>query len=215
MHTSGSIYGFLMVGGMLAVTPGPNMVYVMSRSIAQGRTAGLISLAGVMVGYLFYMFGAAFGLTALVLKVPFAANALGVVGGAYLLFLAWQAVKPGGRSPFEVRALSGERPLRLLAMGATTSVLNPKLALLFLSLLPQFIDYQQGSVLGQSLLLGSILIGAFAGANGLVAIGSSRMAGFLMGRPALLLAQRWVMGVMLGGLGAHMLADAVKTITFS
>jgi threonine/homoserine/homoserine lactone efflux protein len=215
MHTSGSIYGFLIVGGMLAVTPGPNMVYVMSRSIAQGRTAGLISLAGVMVGYLFYMFAAAFGLTAVLLKVPHAASALGIVGAGYLLFLAWQAVKPGGRSPFEVRELSGERPLRLLAMGATTSVLNPKLALLFLSLLPQFIDYQEGSVLGQSLLLGSILIAAFASANGLVAIGSSRIASFLLGRPALLLAQRWAMGLVLGGLGAHMLVDALKPVTFS
>jgi threonine/homoserine/homoserine lactone efflux protein len=210
MHTGGSFYGFLMVGGMLAVTPGPNMVYVMSRSIAQGRTAGLISLAGVMIGYLFYMFGAAFGITALLLKVPYASSALGFVGAGYLLFLAWQAVKPGGRSPFEVRELPGEPPLRLLAMGATTSVLNPKLALLFLSLLPQFIDYQQGSVLGQSLLLGSLLILAFASANGLVAICSSRMASFLRGRPTLLLAQRWVMGMMLGGLGAHMLVEALK-----
>jgi threonine/homoserine/homoserine lactone efflux protein len=215
MHTSGSIYGFLIVGGMLAVTPGPNMVYVMSRSIAQGRTAGLISLAGVMVGYLFYMFAAAFGLTALLLKVPYAANTLGIVGAGYLLFLAWQAVKPGGRSPFEVRQLAGERPLRLLAMGATTSVLNPKLALLFLSLLPQFIDYKEGSVLGQSLLLGSLLIAAFATANGLVAIGSSRISSFLIGRPALLLAQRWAMGAVLGGLGAHMLVDAFKPLALS
>lgn len=94
MHTSGSLYGFLVIGGMLAVTPGPNMVYVMSRSIAQGRAAGLISLAGVMIGYLFYMFGAAFGITTLFMSVPYAGTVLGVVGAAYLLYLAWQAVRP-------------------------------------------------------------------------------------------------------------------------
>ena len=181
MHTSGSLYGFLVIGGMLAVTPGPNMVYVMSRSIAQGRTA-LISLGGVMIGYLFYMFGAAFGITTLFMSVPYAGSGLAVVGAAYLLYLAWQAVRPGGRSPFEVRALPSERPLRLLAMGATTSVLNPKLAMLFISLLPQFIDYRNGSVLGQSLFLGSLLITAFACANGLVAICSSSIATFLHGR---------------------------------
>ena len=131
MHTSGSLYGFLVIGGMLAVTPGPNMVYVMSRSIAQGRTAAP-SLGGVMIGYLFYMFGAAFGITTLFMSVPYAGSRLAVVGAAYLLYLAWQAVRPGGRSPFEVRALPSERPLRLLAMGATTSVLNPKLAMLFI-----------------------------------------------------------------------------------
>ena len=80
MQGAGSIYGFLAVGGMLAVTPGPNMVYVMSRSIAQGRTAGLISLGGVMIGYLFYMFGAAFGITTLFMSVPYAGSGLAVVG---------------------------------------------------------------------------------------------------------------------------------------
>src|SRR5579863_6259310 len=141
MHGTASIYGFLAVGGMLAVTPGPNMIYVMSRSIAQGRTAGLISLAGVMLGYLSYMFGAAFGITAFFLSVPYAASILAAVGAAYLLYLGWQAVKPGGRSPLEVRDLRHEEPHRLFAMGATTSLLNPKLAMIFLSLLPQFIDY--------------------------------------------------------------------------
>ncbi|MGP8473621.1 LysE family translocator [Burkholderia sp. LA-2-3-30-S1-D2] len=210
MHTSGSLYGFLAIGGMLAVTPGPNMVYVMSRSIAQGRVAGLISLAGVMIGYLFYMFGAAFGITTLFMSVPYAGSVLGAIGAAYLLYLAWQAVRPGGRSPFEVRTLPNEQPLRLLAMGATTSVLNPKLAMLFVSLLPQFIDYRQGSVFGQSLFLGSLLIAAFASANGLVAICSSSIAKFLHGRPMLLLAQRWAMGLILGGLGVQMVVDASK-----
>jgi threonine/homoserine/homoserine lactone efflux protein len=210
MHGTTSIYGFLLVGGMLAVTPGPNMVYVMSRSIAQGRTAGLISLAGVMLGYLFYMFGAAFGITAFFLSVPYAASVLGAVGALYLFYLAWQAMRPGGRSPLEVRDLPREQPRRLFAMGATTSLLNPKLAMIFLSLLPQFIDYQNGSVLKQSLALGSSLIVAFATVNGLVAIGSGSMAAFLSRRPGLLLAQRWAMGIVLLVLGAHMGVDAVK-----
>src|SRR5579864_5316386 len=135
-----SLYGFLAVGGMLAVTPGPNMIYVMSRSIAQGRRAGLISLAGVMLGYLFYMFGAAFGITAFFLTVPYATRVLSAGGGAYLLFMAWHALKPGGRSPLQMRDLPAERPGRLFVMGAATSLLNPKLAMIFLSLLPQFID---------------------------------------------------------------------------
>ncbi|WP_104656026.1 LysE family translocator [Ralstonia insidiosa] len=210
MQGAGSIYGFLAVGGMLAVTPGPNMVYVMSRSIAQGRTAGLISLAGVMLGYLFYMFGAAFGITAFFLSVPYAGSVLGAVGAAYLFYLAWQAVRPSGRSPLEVRDLPREQPRRLLVMGATTSLLNPKLAMIFLSLLPQFIDYQHGSVLKQSLALGGSLIVAFPTVNGLVAICSGSMATLLSRRPGLLLAQRWAMGAVLGVLGAHMCVDALR-----
>ncbi|KVX65956.1 LysE family translocator [Burkholderia stagnalis] len=214
MQGTASIYGFLAVGGMIAVTPGPNMVYVMSRSIAQGRTAGLISLAGVMLGYLFYMFGAAFGITALFLSVPYAGSVLGAGGAVYLFYLAWQAVKPGGRSPLEVRELRREQPRRLFAMGAATSLLNPKLAMIFLSILPQFINAQDGSVLRQSLVLGASLIVAFALVNGFVAICSGSMATFLARRPGLLLAQRWTMGAMLFALGAHMAADALKAAGF-
>ncbi|WP_027818925.1 LysE family translocator [Paraburkholderia bannensis] len=209
MQASGSFYGFLVVGGMLAITPGPNMVYIMSRSISQGRSAGLVSLAGVMIGYLTYMFGAAFGITALLVQVPFATRTLAAVGATYLLYLAWQAVRPGGRSPFDIREVKGEPSLRLLAMGATTSILNPKLAMLFISVLPQFIDYQSGNILAQSLRLGSILIFAFACANGAVAVFSGTIAASLRQRPPLLLAQRWMMGIMLGGLGVNMLAETL------
>ncbi|MBU9196874.1 LysE family translocator [Burkholderia gladioli] len=203
----GTLIEFVAVGGMLAVTPGPNMVYVMSRSVSQGPRAGLTSLAGVMLGYLTYMFGAAFGLTAIFLTIHGAARVLAAAGALYLLYLSWQAVRPGARSPFEVDARQAERPRRLFAMGAATSLLNPKLAMLFLSLLPQFIDYQAGDVFRQSMLLGASLVVAFAAVNGAVAIGSGSLAGFLAKRPNWLRAQRWVMGLMLFSLAAKMALD--------
>ncbi|MEK6317094.1 MAG: LysE family translocator [Burkholderia gladioli] len=203
----GTMIEFVAVGGMLAVTPGPNMVYVISRSVSQGPRAGLTSLAGVMLGYLTYMFGAAFGLTAIFLTIPGAARVLAAAGALYLLYLSWQAVRPGARSPFEVDARQAERPRRLFAMGAATSLLNPKLAMLFLSLLPQFIDYQAGDVFRQSMLLGASLVVAFAAVNGAIAIGSGSLAGFLAKRPNWLRAQRWVMGLMLFSLAAKMALD--------
>ncbi|WP_186091350.1 LysE family translocator [Burkholderia gladioli] len=203
----GTMIEFVAVGGMLAVTPGPNMVYVMSRSVSQGPRAGLTSLAGVMLGYLTYMFGAAFGLTAIFLTIHGAVRVLAAAGALYLLYLSWQAVRPGARSPFEVDARQAERPRRLFAMGAATSLLNPKLAMLFLSLLPQFIDYQAGDVFRQSMLLGASLVVAFAAVNGAVAIGSGSLAGFLAKRPNWLRAQRWVMGLMLFSLAAKMALD--------
>jgi threonine/homoserine/homoserine lactone efflux protein len=184
------------------------MVYVMSRSVGQGQKAGLISLAGVMLGYLFYMFGAAFGITALFVAIPGACRGLAACGALYLLYLAWQALRPGGRSPLQIREVQAERPHRLFAMGAATSLLNPKLALIFLSLLPQFIDYRAGSVLQQSLTLGGSLIIAFASVNALVALSSGRMAGLIAHRPRWLLAQRWLMGAMLMLLGVRMVIDA-------
>src|SRR6201996_3938963 len=141
----------------MVLTPGPNMIYLISRSIAQGRRAGLISLGGVALGFVFYMLCAAFGITALLFAVPYAYDALRLAGAAYLGWLAWQALKPNGRSPFQVRALKVDGPRKLFAMGFVTNLLNPKIAMLYLALLPQFIDPAQG-VLVQSLLLGSIQI---------------------------------------------------------
>ncbi|MBX8828422.1 LysE family translocator, partial [Ochrobactrum sp. SFR4] len=81
----------------MVLTPGPNMVYLISRSICQGRIAGLISLGGVALGFVFYMLCAAFGITAIVMAVPYAYDALRFGGALYLLYLAWQVLKPGGR----------------------------------------------------------------------------------------------------------------------
>src|SRR5690606_26578030 len=121
----------------MVLTPGPNMIYLISRSIAQGRIAGLISLGGVALGFVFYMLCAAFGITALVMAVPFAYDAIRIAGALYLVWLAWQAVRPGGSSPFEVRSLPRDGPRKLFLMGFLTNLLNPKIAVKYLSLLPQ------------------------------------------------------------------------------
>ena len=141
-----SLLGFALVSFGMVLTPGPNMIYLISRSITQGPAAGIVSLGGVALGFVFYMLCAAFGITALLLAVPYAYDALRLSGAAYLLWLAWQAVKPNGRSPFQVRKLAVDGPRKLFAMGFVTNLLNPKIAMLYLALLPQFIDPAAGSV---------------------------------------------------------------------
>src|SRR5690606_13179216 len=105
-------------------------------------------------GFLVHMFAAAVGLTALFLAVPLAYEVLKWAGAAYLLYLAWQAVKPGARSPFEARQLPEEPPARLFVMGFLTNVLNPKIAVFYLSIFPQFVSPEHGSVFMQSIVLG-------------------------------------------------------------
>ncbi|MET0169238.1 MAG: LysE family translocator, partial [Aliihoeflea sp.] len=158
MPEFGNFLAFALVALGMVLTPGPNMIYLVSRSICQGRLAGLISLAGIALGFLFYVFSAAFGITALLIAVPYAYDALRLAGALYLLWLAWQTIRPDGRSPFQVRDLPEDSPRKLFTMGFVTAVLNPKIAVLYLSLLPQFIDPQQGSVLMQLLLLGATQI---------------------------------------------------------
>ncbi|HEX8374278.1 MAG TPA: LysE family translocator, partial [Geminicoccaceae bacterium] len=131
----------------MVLTPGPNIVYLISRSLCQGRAAGLVSLGGVALGFVFYMLCAAFGITALVLAIPYAYDALRLTGALYLGWLAWSALRPGGRSPFEVRTLPPDSRRRLVAMGFLTNLLNPKIAMLYLALLPQFVAPERGDVL--------------------------------------------------------------------
>jgi threonine/homoserine/homoserine lactone efflux protein len=193
----------------MVLTPGPNMIYLISRSITQGATAGLVSLAGVALGFVFYMLCAAFGLTAIVFAVPYAYDALRFAGAAYLAWLAWQAVKPGGRSPFEVRKLPVDSPRRLFVMGFLTNLLNPKIAMLYLALLPQFIDPAQ-SVLSQSIVLGTVQIAVSVAVNSMIAIAAGSIATFLVTRPKWLLVQRWLMGTVLGALALRMALESRK-----
>ncbi|MGA7780050.1 MAG: LysE family translocator [Paraburkholderia sp.] len=199
-------FGLVSLG--MALTPGPNMIYLVSRSICQGRTAGLISLGGVALGFVVYMLCAALGITALLLAVPFAYDALRFGGALYMLWLAWQAVKPGGRSPFQVRDLPADSPRKLFAMGFVTNLLNPKIAVLYLSLLPQFIVPQDGNVLGQSLVLGAVQIGFSLTINCMVALMAGSIAVFLAKRPAWIVVQRWLMGTVLAGLAVRMATEA-------
>ena len=208
MPQTSHLVAFAVVALGMALTPGPNMIYLISRSICQGRVAGLISLGGVALGFVVYMFCAAFGITALLLAVPFAYDALRFGGALYLLYLAWQAVKPGGRSPFQVRDLPVDSPRKLFTMGFITNLLNPKIAVLYLSLLPQFIDPQYGSVLGQSLMFGVVQIVLSISVNSAVAMTAGSIAVFLARKPTWLVVQRWMMGTVLAGLAVRMGMDA-------
>ena len=203
-----NLIAFALISLGMVLTPGPNMIYLVSRSICQGRAAGLISLGGVALGFVFYMLCAAFGITALVLAIPYAYDILRIGGGLYLLYLAWQAVKPGGRSPFHVRDLPQDSPRKLFTMGFVTNLLNPKIAVMYLSLLPQFISPAgHGSVLMQSLVLGSTQIAISVSVNALIAIMAGSIAVFLAGRPLWQQVQRWLMGTVLAGLAVRMLAE--------
>lgn len=204
MPTTATLAAFALISLGMVLTPGPNMIYLISRSISQGRVAGLISLGGVALGFVFYMLCAAFGITALLFAVPYAYDALRFAGAAYLLWLAWQAMKPGGASPFQVRALPADSPRKLFAMGFLTNLLNPKIAMLYLSLLPQFIDPAQGSVLTQSIALGATQIVVSVTVNAVIAIAAGAIAVFLARRPLWLSVQRWMMAGVLTGLALKM-----------
>ncbi len=210
MPDTANLIAFAAIALGMVLTPGPNMIYLVSRSISQGPKAGLISLAGVALGFVIYMLCAALGITALLLAVPFAYDAIRFAGAAYLLWLAWQALRPGGRSPFHVRELPKDRPRKLFAMGFLTNLLNPKVAVLYLSLLPQFIDPTAGNVLTQLLVLGTIQISISVTVNAIIAISAGSISNFLAGNPGWMVVQRWLMGTVLAGLAVKMATEAQR-----
>ncbi|MCJ7995118.1 LysE family translocator [Rhizobium cremeum] len=204
------ILAFALICLGMVLTPGPNMIYLVSRSICQGPVAGLVSLGGVALGFVFYMLMSALGITVLIMAVPFAYDVLKFAGAAYLLWMAWQALKPGGRSPFQVRDLPKDSPQKLFVMGLVTNILNPKAAVLYLSLLPQFVDPAKGSVLLQSVVLGSMQIAISVTVNSLIALMAGSIALFLAGRPFWMVVQRWLMGTVLAALALRMVTEAQR-----
>ncbi len=210
MPSAAMLLAFALICLGMVLTPGPNMIYLVSRSICQGPMAGLVSLAGVALGFVVYVLLTALGLTVLLFAVPFAYDLLKFAGALYLAWLAWQALKPGGRSPFQVRDLPADSNRKLFLMGFVTSLLNPKVAVLYLSLLPQFIDPAGGSVLIQSLALGFTQVVISVTVNGLIALSAGSIALFLAGRPLWMVVQRWLMGTVLAALAIRMVTEAQR-----
>jgi threonine/homoserine/homoserine lactone efflux protein len=195
---------FALAALIMVLTPGPNMIYLISRSLCQGRKAGITSLFGVATGFLVHMFAAALGLTALFMAIPLAYDLLRWLGAAYLLWLAWQAIRPGARSPFEARELPADSPARLFFMGFMTNALNPKIAVFYLSVFPQFVRPEHGSVLAQSITLGITQILVSFAVNFAIILSAARLAAWFGRNPLWLALQRWFMGLVLGGLAVRL-----------
>ena len=136
----------------LAATPGPNMLFLVSRTLAQGRAAGFVSLAGTSTGFALHAVAAALGLTALLAAVPVAFEVVRVAGALYLAWLAivtWRASEDADPRVTAPRVANAA----MYRQGLLTSLLNPKLAVFQLALFPQFVDPARGSVLAQGLVL--------------------------------------------------------------
>ena len=202
---------FALAALVLVITPGPNMIYLISRSVTQGKKAGVISLSGVITGFIFHIVMASAGLTAILFAVPLAYSILKLVGVSYLLYLAYQAVGPGSRNIFEVRNnLQEDKPSKLFSMGFLTNVLNPKVAIFYVSFFPQFIKPGYGSIMAQSLQLGVIHIIICFSVQFIIIMMASKAALFFAGKPSLIKLQKWFMASVLTGLAVKMVFTKTK-----
>ncbi|HEY4136914.1 MAG TPA: LysE family translocator [Casimicrobiaceae bacterium] len=167
----------------LVATPGPNVLYLVSRTLAQGRAAGFVSLAGTSTGLGAHALAAAFGLSALLAAIPVAYDVVRFAGAIYLAWLAWTTWRSAAA---KTAATVGTRPIRavqLFRQGLLTALLNPKVALFELALFPQFVSPAHGSVLTQSLLLAATQLMIAIAGDSLFVLASARARRFFAGRP--------------------------------
>ncbi|UTH72603.1 LysE family translocator [Chromobacterium sp. IIBBL 290-4] len=192
---------------LMALTPGPNMIYLLSRTLCQGKLAGLVSLLGVMAGFACHLLATALGLSALFAAAPLAYLALKWAGAGYLGWMAWQAWTGRHDLRPDARGMARHSRLKLFGNGLLTSLLNPKVALFYLALLPQFIQAGSEGVLAQTLQLGAMQIAISLSVNASVVIGAHAISRNLARSPRWLGAQRKLMSGVFGLLAARLALD--------
>jgi threonine/homoserine/homoserine lactone efflux protein len=186
---------------VLLLTPGPAVLYIVARSIDQGRRAGLVSMLGVHVGTLVHVAAAAAGLSALLATSATAFSAVKYLGAAYLIYLGIRRLRDRAPARTSPSAPPRSRLERAFLDGVVVNVLNPKTALFFLAFLPQFVDVARGQVGAQILALGGVFVLLGIITDGAYAVSAGAAAGWLRRHPLVLARERWIAGGMYIGLG--------------
>ena len=184
---------FIVAAMVLLITPGPAVVYIVTRSIDQGRMAGIVSALGVGIGGLFHVAAAALGLSALLVSSALAFNLVKYLGAAYLIFLGVRKLLAREEGK-QTDTLEQKRLPRIFLQGVVVNLLNPKTALFFFAFLPQFIDVKRGAVSIQILLLGIIFVTMGICSDGTYAILAGTVGHWLKGNLRFLRAQRYFSG---------------------
>ncbi|HYY56151.1 MAG TPA: LysE family translocator [Pyrinomonadaceae bacterium] len=192
---------FISVASILVFMPGPNTLYIIARSIQQGRRAGIVSSLGVQVGTLVHIAVAALGLSALLLSSVLAFSFVKYAGAAYLIYLGVKTLLTKEKVE-RTRGIEKTKLSRVFYQGVVVNLLNPKTALFFFAFLPQFIDAARGRVAMQIGLLGTILIFLGTLSDSVYALAAGSIGNWLRGNLKFLRAQRIFAGSVYIGLGA-------------
>lgn len=184
----------------LVLVPGPAVLYIITRSVNQGRRAGLASAAGIATGGLVHVAGAALGLSALLASSAAAFSLVKYAGAAYLVYLGVRTLLS---APSTLETLVPQRSAihRLYTQGIVVQAFNPKVALFFLAFLPQFIDPHRGSVVAQSLILGAMFVLVGLCTDSTYALVAGTLGDWLKQQRGFTTVQRYVAGTIFVGLG--------------
>jgi threonine/homoserine/homoserine lactone efflux protein len=196
-----TMWGFFVAASVvLLLTPGPAVLFIVARSVEQGRAAGLASVLGIHLGTIVHITAAAFGLSALIVSSAFAFAIVKYLGAAYLIWIGIRTLMTKEIRP-EAPAIPAEPLRRVLRDGFVVNVFNPKTAIFFLAFLPQFVDPARGPVHWQILCLGLTFMGLGILSDGMYALAAGTAGDFLRRHRGFLRFQRWFAGVSFVGLG--------------
>jgi threonine/homoserine/homoserine lactone efflux protein len=203
MPEKAAFFTFLVAALALNFAPGPDMLYVLGRSLGQGRKAGVVSSLGIFCGCLVHILAAALGVAAVLRSSPVAFNVVRCAGAAYLIYLGVRMILSKGY-PLAAQAPEAASLRRIFTQGVVTNVLNPKVAMFFLAFLPQFIDPAHGGVVAPILILGLIFDTSGTLVNRGVALAAGHLGDRLRQSPCAARVQRWFTGSVFIGLGARL-----------
>jgi threonine/homoserine/homoserine lactone efflux protein len=192
---------FFVAALVLLLMPGPAVLYIVARSVDQGRLAGLVSALGVNVGTLFHVAAAALGLSAVLVTSALAFQVVKYLGAAYLIYLGVRKIFFERDQPDTSISHEGQPLSRIFTQGVIVNVLNPKTALFFFAFLPQFVNPERGAVALQFLLLGVMFVGMAICSDSLYALLAGTVGGWLKGKPGFLRRQRYFSGGIYIALG--------------
>lgn len=191
---------FITASLALLITPGPAVMFIVTRSIEQGRKAGLASVCGIEVGGLFHVAAAALGLSTILVSSALAFDVVKYLGAAYLIYIGIRTLRTPTTTQDGI-VVEPKSLRRLFSQGVVVNVLNPKTALFFFAFLPQFVDPARGSVPLQFLLLGLLFVGLATLTDGMYALAAGSARNWLRGNQKFLKFQRYFSGTIYIGLG--------------
>ncbi len=191
---------FLLAALILLLTPGPAVLYIIARSMDQGRLAGFVSVLSIEVGNSFHVLAAALGLSALLVSSALAFTVVKYLGAVYLVYLGLRRLFTRDQ-PHEIASFQPQSLKRIFSQGVLVAILNPKTALFFLAFLPQFVNPSTGSVTTQLLTLGGLFVMMAILTDGMYALLASTAGSWLKRNRYFLRAERYVAGSVYIGLG--------------
>lgn len=202
---------FMLASLILLLTPGPAVLYIVARSVDQGRAAGLVSVLGIETGNFLLVLAAALGLSAIFVSSAVAFSFVKYLGAAYLIFLGIRRLLTRDPAPEDV-VVQPQSLRRIYSQAVLVAVLNPKTALFFFAFLPQFVNPSAGAATAQLFFLGCLFVLMAVFTDSMYAVLASTAAGWLKGSRVFVFAERYVVAGVYIGLGlAAALADVRHT----